>query len=215
MSRLKENKKMIDVAFTANAMPRKSGNSTILPTGQRRDAIGKASLAGKANLKNTSYIVLADQFGTLTASGQYYYGKAGVGAAPDKYDRTQALIHKNGNDYVMVNGKQKLVRSLKANGNTELTALGRKWFSKRSIEYIVSVPTIISGTRANGNSYTRTSSLPIDVLGIQQIMISSALSEQERVREVKKRVLASLLGKKTLCGQRRTADSHGDKLGDH
>ena len=85
---------------------------------------------------------------------------------------------------------------MKADGSTQLTALGRRWYRKRSIEYIVSIPTLISGTRANGNIYTRKSTLPVDVLGLSQIMISSALSEPERVREVKKRVLDSLLGKK-------------------
>ena len=196
MSRLKENKLMVDIAIRPNALPRRRGSSTVLSTGQRRDAIGKTVLAGQTNLKNTSFVVLSDQFGSLTESGKYYYEKASGAAKPDKYDRTQAPIHKNGNDYVLINGKQKLIRSLKADGSTQLTALGRRWYRKRSIEYIVSIPTLISGTRANEASYTRTSTLPVDVLGLSQIMISSALSEQERIREVKKRVLESLLGKK-------------------
>ncbi len=195
MSRLKENRKMIDVAVLANAIPRRNGNSTILPTGQRRDAIGKASLAGQANRKNSSYIILADQFGTLSESGKYYYSKVSA-SKPDKFDRTQATIKKNGNDYIMINGKQKLIRSLRADGTTQLSAIGKKWYRNRSLEIIVSIPVLISGTRADGFGYTRTSTLPVDVLGLSQIMVSSALSEQERIREVKKRVLASLLGKK-------------------
>ena len=200
---------MIDIAIQANAAPRRRGSSTVLPTGQRRDSIGKPVLAGQANLKNSSFIVLADQLGTMTESGKYYYEKAGA-AKPDKYNRTQPPIHKNGNDYVLVNGKQKLIRSLKADGTTQLTALGRRWYRKRSIEYIVQVPVEISGTRANGNGYTRVSSLPVDVLGLSQIMVSSALSEQERIREVKKRVLESLLGKQKLRRQRRETDFDGN-----
>ena len=62
---------MIDVAILGNAVPRRHGSSTVLPTGQRRDAFGKTVLAGQANQNNSSFIILADQFGTLTESGKY------------------------------------------------------------------------------------------------------------------------------------------------
>jgi hypothetical protein len=196
MSRLNQNKKMIDTAILAQKIPRQRGSTTVLPTGQRRDALGAQVLAGQANLKNSSYIIIADQLGTLTESGKYYYERSGQ-PKPDRnrFDRNQPLIHKNGSDYVITNNKQRLVRSLKPDGSTQLTALGRKYFLKKTTEYIVSVPTLISGTRANGNPYTRTSTIPVDQLGIGLIMIDSGLSEVERVREVKKRVLSSILGK--------------------
>ena len=52
---------------------------------------------------------------------------------------------------------------------------------------------MVSGTRASGGAYLRPSTLPVNQLGIGQIMVSSALSEADMAREVKRKVLASLL----------------------
>ena len=71
MSRIQKTNQMIDIAVAASALPRRKGSQTILPLGQRRNLLGKQVLAGEATGRNSSYVVLADQFSNLTAAGRY------------------------------------------------------------------------------------------------------------------------------------------------
>ncbi len=201
MKRLEQNKKLIDTAIAARVPPRQKGKLTILPTGQRRDTLGQQVLVGDATKRNSSYVVLASQ-GTLTPAGEHYYEKTGQ-KRPDGsgLDRSQALVSKGGSDYIQApNGRLRLVRTLQPNGRTVLTTLGRIFFKDKHSSYVVHVPVVITGTRRNGRAYTRVSSLPVDQLGLGQIMASSALSALERVAEVKQKVLAGLLGAGNIVG---------------
>jgi hypothetical protein len=47
--------------------------------------------------RNSSHVVLADQFGTLLPSGKYDFEKSGLKPNTHGLNR-QPLIHKNGND---------------------------------------------------------------------------------------------------------------------
>ncbi len=111
------------------------------------------------------------------------------------------MIHKRGSDYIQApNGKQRLLRTLRPNGSTVLTALGKTFFKDKYSEYVVHIPVLITGTRSNGNNYSRTSTLPVDQLGLGRIVSSQGLSPTERVAEVKKKVLAGLLGAGGVVG---------------
>ena len=92
---------MVDTAIAAGQTARRRGSQTILPSGQRRDLLGQQVLAGQATGRNSSYVVLANAFGTLTVAGRHYYESTGL-ARPDAsgIDRNQALIHRNGSDYI-------------------------------------------------------------------------------------------------------------------
>ena len=71
-------------------------------------------LAGDATGRNSSYVVLADNFGNLTVAGRHYYESTGL-ARPDGsgIDRNQALIHRKGSDYILgANGRERKVRTL-------------------------------------------------------------------------------------------------------
>ena len=161
-------------------------------------------LTGEATGRNSSYVVLANN-GDLTPAGVFYYDTSGL-PRPNKKtgDLNQALVHRNGSDYITVNGKQKLVRTLQPTGKTVLTALGRQFFNTKNSEYVVHVPTVITGTRSNGQSYQRVSTLPVDQLGLGMIMASQALTPTERVAEVKKKVLAGLVNGGVSSGGRQT-----------
>ena len=199
MKRLEQNKKLINTAVAAGAQPRQRGRQIILPSGQRRDALGQQVLVGDVNKRNSSYVVLANNLGIVTAAGEHYYETSGQ-SRPDAtgLDRTQALIHHTGSDYIRApNGKQRLLRTLRPNGTT---ALGKTFFKSKYSEYVVHIPVIINGTRSNGNNYSRVSTLPVDQLGLGRIMSSQGLSPAERVQEVKKKVLASLLGAGGVVG---------------
>ena len=72
------------------------------------------------------------------------------------------------------NGRERLVRGLGADGQMRVTALGRDYFREMRTEYIVHIPVVIEATRANGQSYTRTTNrgndekvhLPVSRVGI-------------------------------------------------
>ncbi len=164
--------------------------------------MGQQVLAADATKRNSSYVVLANNMGVVTQAGDFYYEKSGQ-ARPDAsgLNRSQTLIHKSGSDYIRApNGKERLIRTLRPNGQTVLTALGRTFFKDKVSEYIVHIPVLIQGTRSNGNSYSRVSTLPVDQVGLGQIMVSQTLSPVERVAEVKKKVLANLLGSGAVVG---------------
>ena len=59
------------------------------------------------------------------------------------------------------------------------------------------MPVIITGTRAQGRNqgttYERLDYMPANVLGASQVMENDALSEQDKVRNVKAQVLEQLL----------------------
>ena len=195
MSKTKQTSDMIDIAIAAGQVTRRRGSQTILALGQRRDLLGKQVLAGEKTKRNSSYVVIADQFANLTKAGQYYIDKS-KSALPDAsgFDRNQPLIHRGPSDYVRVaNGKEQKVRTLGADGKSNLTALGKRFFKDKFTEYVVHVPVQISGKRANSNNYSRKSTLPVDQLGIGMIMIASSLSDSEKLREVKRKVMSSLL----------------------
>ena len=159
-----QNKQLVDIAVAAGLRARQRGSQTILPTNQRRDQLGQRVLAGQATGRNSSYVVLADNFGTLTEAGRQYYTATGE-TRPDGtgIDRNQALIHRNGSDYIRLrNGQEKVVGTLQPTGETTLTALGRRFFKDKYTEYVVNVPVLVSGTRAGGVAYLRPSTLPVN-----------------------------------------------------
>ena len=84
------------------------------------------------------------------------------------------------------------MRSLKADGSVTLTRLGRQYFKRKSTEYVVSVPVIVSGTNRRGQIQNRTTSLPTDVLGVGQLLASDMLTETQKISKVKSFVLKSL-----------------------
>ena len=155
--------------------------------------------------RNSSYVVIANYLGP-TPAGTHYYEKSGL-TKPDAtgLDRNQTLIHKGGSDYIQAaSGKQRLIRTLQPNGKTILSALGKQWFRNSFSEYVVHVPVKILGLRSNGRAYSRDSTLPVDQLGLGQIMSSQGLTAAERIKEVKKKVLAGLTDGGISVGGRQT-----------
>ncbi len=70
------------------------------------------------------------------------------------------------------------------------TRLGRQFFSRRRTEYVVSVPARLSGTRTNGNAYTRNGFYPIR----STISLPQFVTIPQRDRRIKRHVEESFLG---------------------
>ena len=192
-----EQRRQIDIAITAERQPTRGvSNRTTLAT-------------GAGGLGRNRYLVLADAGGRLTEAGRYYYRRTGQPAPRAAYDRNQPLITRGRNDYVRAaNGRERLVRGLGSDGSVRVTALGRDYFRDKRTEHIVHIPVVITGTRANGQSYTRRSNagtgeqthLPVSRLGVGQILESSALTREQAAARVRSRVLQEL-GLRTQGGQ--------------
>ena len=160
----------------------------------KRGRSNQLTLSMKRNPGKSSYVVLARADGTLTKAGEHYYGTNPSQPRPSsQFDYNTPLIKRGGNDYIRTkDGKNSLVRSLKADGKVVLTRIGRQYFKRKSTEYVVSVPVIVSGTNKRGQSVDRKTMLPTDLLGVGQILASDMLTEAQKIDRVKSYVLREL-----------------------
>ena len=187
MPRLSEARKQdIRTAIRAERRPtRAASNRTILATGAGQNR----------NRKQNKYVALADASGRLTEAGRFYYESTGAERPRAAFDQDQELISKGGNHYIRTRDRSEaLVRSLRADGTTTITQLGRAFFRNWYREYVVHVPVIIRGDRQN---QTRPDWLPVHKLRILGIVENEQYTAHARVRS---RVLAEL-GLRTRNGE--------------
>ena len=196
-----EEKRALELAIAADRKPRHTGaGRTIVPLGQGR-----------------KYLVLANGK-KLTRAGQYWYAQTGEAKPAAHYDANQQPIRKGDGDYIRTRQGLQRVRQLEPSGAMKLTALGRKFYKDRHTEYIVEVPVIIQVTDKNGNQRTRTNEhLPVNMLGLGQILVSQALSDAEKEARIKSTVLKHLGGTRAgtlmeVSGQRFIYDRNGKWL---
>ena len=176
-----EEKRVLDIAITARRQPsHTAAGRTIVATGQ-----------GEGRKK---YLVLANG-NKLTRAGQYWYSETNQNKPIAHYDRQQEPIRKGDGDYIRTRSGLQRVRQLEPGGAMKLTALGRKFYMDKHTEYIVEVPVIIQVTDTNGKQRTRTNEhLPVNLLGLGQILISQVISDAEKEAKIKSMVLKHLGG---------------------
>ena len=145
----------------------------------KRGRSNQTTLNLKRNPGRSSYVLLARADGTLTKAGEHYYGQNPSQIRPtSQFDYNTPIIKRGPNDYIRTrDGKESLIRSLKADGSTTVTRLGRSFFKNKQTEYVVQVPAIVSGTNRRGKVVDRKTFLPTDLLGVGQILQSDMLSE--------------------------------------
>ena len=170
-------KDVIRIAITAGKQPRRTpGNLTVLPIAQGRG----------------TYVVLA-RAGSLTESGTYYYELTGEQQPTLAFDPNLSPLTRGTSSYITGrDGKPIKVRYLGADGAMKLTLAGKSFYNQAKQEYIVSVPVLVQGRRKNGQAYRREDYLPIDLVGISQVMISSNYPEEEKGAQVRSYVLRKL-----------------------
>jgi hypothetical protein len=92
------------------------------------------------------------------------------------------------------------------------TQLGRRFYSSAQMQYIVEVPVIIQVTDKNGKQRTRTNEhLPVNMLGLGQILMSQALSDAEKEARIKSMVLKHL-GGPTRAGRTVLMEDSGQRF---
>ena len=167
-------------------------------TAMAEDNLPRRGRSNQVTVKNkpgrSSHVLLARADGTLTKAGEFYYGENSSQPTPtSQFDYNTPLMKRGANDYIRTrDGREALVRSLKADGSVSLTRLGRSYFKRKQTEYVVQVPVIVSGTNKRGKTVNRTTFLPTDLLGVGQILASDALNEAQKNNRVKSYVLKEL-----------------------
>ena len=133
MTLSKTRKRKLDEAIENNAQPHRSkyGSNKLL-----------------LGLCDKSYATLQVAAG-LAAAGEYYYARSNQ-TPPDEFDGG-TLQQRGATEYLVSNGKSRVLRRLR-NGDYAYTALGKRYFDKRSTSYLVAVPGLIKkpGSRSKG-----------------------------------------------------------------
>ena len=167
---------------------------------------GRAVLVTGAGPRG-SYVVLVGADGAATPAGVIYAEITGGGAeAADagggrRLDYAQEPARRGDSEYARdARGQLVRLRTLGPDGSFSYTAAGSVFYSRRQVEYVVSVPVIIEGVRRNGRVYTRKDYLPIDHMGLGRIFTNARLTPAERIAKVKSTVLTQL-GIRTAGGK--------------
>jgi hypothetical protein len=123
----------------------------------KRGRSNQTTLNLKRNPGRSSYVLLARADGSLTKAGETYYGQNPSQIRPtSQFDYNTPIIKRGPNDYIRTrDGKESLIRSLKADGSTTVTRLGRSFFKNKQTEYVVQVPAIVSGRNRKGKVVDR------------------------------------------------------------
>ena len=118
----RKRKRKIDAAIDSSAQPyRSKANNLLLRLGEK------------------SYATLQGSSG-LTSAGKYYYAKSDH-APPNEFDGG-TLQQRGATEYLVRAGNARVLRRLH-NGNYTYTALGKRYFDKRSTSYLVTVPGLV------------------------------------------------------------------------
>ena len=103
------------------------------------------------------YRMLVGVDGKLTKAGRFYENWTGKELPKEGYDVTQTPIRTGNAETIKLRGgKEKVVRRYDpATNDYNYTALGKRFYGQRQIQYVVRVPATFSGTRSNGQPYNR------------------------------------------------------------
>ena len=176
-----EEQRVLDIAITASRLPRRvASGRTILATGQ-----------GEGRKK---YLVLANG-DELTRAGEYYYDKTKQVRPNRHFDPNQETSRRGDGDYIETSSGQKRVRQLGANGQMQLTALGKRFYQNKHTEYVIEIPVLIEVTDSKGRRRVRTGEhLPVNELGLGNIFANDGLTEAQKIAKVKSDVLRQMGG---------------------
>ena len=136
-------RKFITQAIEQGRTPKRTGNESIILR------------------NNNEFRVLVSTVGSLRKAGHICQELANRELETFSFDPKQ-LPARNGNveSIKLRGGKERVVRTFDptandAKGEFRYTALGKKFFSKKQVGYIVRAPATFSGTRSNGRPYSR------------------------------------------------------------
>jgi hypothetical protein len=101
--------------------------------------------------------------GGKTSEAGAYYAQISGREISENWDPDQVPTKIGRTEYIQVAGKNRAVRSwLPTTSTYKYTSLGRQFFARRQSEYLVSLPIILKGVRANNRgSYEIRGTMPV------------------------------------------------------
>ena len=138
--------KFLQQALEAGARPRKTANDSVV-------------LRHGSNYKQ-----LVNTSGSLTRAGVAFQTlKPDTELEVFSYDPQQTPVRTGNRETIKLRGgKERVVRTFDPTTDKyKYTPLGKRFFAKAKREYIVKVPAIFRGKRANGKPYSRQGLFPI------------------------------------------------------
>ena len=138
--------------------------------------------------------VLVDAGGTLTKFGRFYEEQTGQALERGNFDPDQEAEREGNVETIRLRGGGRgIVRrfdpaAVGGQGRWKYTALGRGFFDRKRISYIVRVPATFHGTNARGTTYKRTGFFPIT----EPVELPIALSQTQRDKRIRQAVKDSI-----------------------
>ena len=129
-----------------------------------------------------AFRTLVNEKGVKTKSGAEYERQTATALPVGGFDSTQQPRRNGDVEYIRVKGgHEKVVLKYDQTTNAwKYTALGKKFFSLRRIEFIVKIPAMFDGTRANGQPYSRPGLFPVS-----NVTLDAHLSGAQRDARIK------------------------------
>ena len=145
--------------------------------------------SGATQLRNgRKFKQLVTSTGALTEAGKMYEAETGTALDTNSYGTGQTPRREGNAEYIsMRRGQDRIVRKFDtATSKWMYTALGKKFFEQRRVQWIVKVPATFEGKRADGTPDRRTGYFPLN----ENISIPMAHSQAQRDRKIKAHVLS-------------------------
>jgi hypothetical protein len=171
MAARKRQRELIDELVAAGAVPQKLRNSEgiSLVLGRRR-------------------ISMVDSGGSVTPQGVYWQQSTGGQLPAGGFMQQVASRDGDVETIRLRNGRKATTRRWDAvKGEWKFTRLGNRYYKTLRRNYVVQVPVIVKGARANRSTYTYKAHLPVEKLGLRPVTLPLNMTTPERdarVREI-------------------------------
>ena len=123
--------------------------------------------------------------GKTTPAGRFFFSQTQT--TPDTYDIEGTVVQRGSTEYLLTNGKARVLRRLIGNSYT-YSRLGKQYFQHKKTTYLVHVPAVIK--KAFSRSQGRQFMVPHNAFMFEEVTVSANYSETERRHQLKSKVLS-------------------------
>ena len=113
--------------------------------------------------------------GEATEAGRFWAEKSGQPLPNEGFDHSQQPVRRGRSEFIqMLNGEERLVRTYDpVRQKYKHTKTGLKFYKNAKSQFLVQIPVIIRGRRADRSEYTITAEMPAQALGASAIYAAS------------------------------------------
>ena len=159
---------------------------SFLDSARAADIRPKRTASGSLIVRQgTKYRALVGPSGRKTAAGKYWERITGSTIPSEAEAPRGPPVRRENKEFLRVRGRERMLRTYDpATNDWKYTRLGKQHYKTERLQYVVKVPSVHSGRRSNGASYTRQGFFPIDT----PVSVSMTLSQAQRDAEIRRRI---------------------------